>query len=79
MHIKEAQAEPETADPIHHAAAHVAGEEVQGKAVPEHRGACRVLQQPQPDRDPGQDLVPEQEGKVKEATGGRDREDQDGS
>jgi len=46
-----------TQDPVHDAAVDGPGEEVPCEAVPVHRRACRVFQQPQPDRDASQNLV----------------------
>ena len=68
-HAAEAQAQPEAPHPLHHAAALRPGEEVPGQAVPEHRGAGRVLRLAQAHRDAGQDLVPEPTGQVKAAAG----------
>lgn len=78
MQSQEAQAESETADPVHDAAAAVAGEEVPGEAVPVDSGAGGVLQQSAPDRDAGEDLVPEPAGEGEAAAGGGDREAEDG-
>ena len=70
-HAAEAQAQPEAAHPLHHAAALRPGEEVPGQAVPEHCRAGRVLGLAQAHRDAGQDLVPEQAGQVEAAAGER--------
>jgi hypothetical protein len=70
----QAQAEPEAAHALHHAAADVAGEEVPREAVPVDRRACRVLQFAAPDGDAGQDLVPEPPRQGQAAAGGGNRE-----
>jgi hypothetical protein len=72
MHPEEAQAKQEAAHPVQHATADGAREEVQGEAVPQHSGAGRVLKQPQPHRDSGEDMVSKPARKVKAAPGGRD-------
>ncbi|KAK8374148.1 hypothetical protein O3P69_008774, partial [Scylla paramamosain] len=69
---EEAQAQPQAPHALHHAAAAVAGEEVPGEAVPQHRRAGRVLRLAQPHRDAGQDLVPEQTRQGQAAQGGGD-------
>lgn len=76
--IKEAQDQPEAPHSLHHVSALGPGEEVQAEAVPVHRRARWVFLLPDPDRDPGEDLVPESPGKSQEAPGGRDGETQDG-
>lgn len=74
----EAQAQPEAPHPLHNTAAALAGEEVPGKAVPEHRRTGGVLLLAAADGDAGEDLVPEPKGQGQAPPGGRDREDQDG-
>jgi hypothetical protein len=70
----QAQAEPETAHALHHAAADVAGEEVPREAVPVDRRARRVLQFAAPDGDAGEDLVPEPPRQGQATAGGGNRE-----
>lgn len=71
MHLAQAQDESEAAHALQHLPAAVPGAQVQAETVPLHRRAGRVLQLPQPHRDSGQDLVPEQEGEGQETSGGR--------
>lgn len=78
MQPSQAQAEPETPHSLHHPAAALAGEEVPGEAVPEHCGAGRVLLIPPPDRDAGEDLVPEPTRQGQAPAGSGNRKDQDG-
>lgn len=78
MHLAQTQKQPQTSDTVHHLATPVTGEEVPAEAVPLHRGAGRVLQLPQPDGDPGQNLVSEPEGQSQETAGGRAGEIQAG-
>jgi len=78
VQLAEAQTQPEAPHSLHHTAAALAGEEVPGEAVPEHRRAGRVLLVAQADGDAGEDLVPKPKGKGQAPPGGRDREDQDG-
>lgn len=75
---EEAQNQPEASHAFHHLAAPGPGAEVQAEAVPVHRRAGRVLHLPDPDRDPGQDLVPEPKGQGQAAPGGRAGKTQDG-
>lgn len=56
---------------LHHVPAAGPGEEVPPEAVPLHRRTRRVLQFPQLDGDPGENLVPEQESESQAAAGGR--------
>ena len=78
MQPAQAQAEPEAAHALHHAAADVAGEEVPREAVPVDRRARRVLQFAAPDGDAGEDLVPEPSRQSQAVAGGGNRENQDG-
>ncbi|PSN42295.1 hypothetical protein C0J52_27368 [Blattella germanica] len=78
MQLKKAQTEPEATDAVHDATIAIPGEEVPGEAIPEHRGARRVLQFTSPHRDAGEDLVPEPTREGEAAARGRDREAQDG-
>ncbi|XP_034389028.1 homeobox protein MSX-1a isoform X2 [Cyclopterus lumpus] len=74
-----AQDQQKAPDPLHHVPAAGPGEEVPPEAVPFHRRARGVLQLPQLDGDPGQDLVPEPESQSQAAAGGRTRETENGS
>lgn len=78
MQPAETQEQPETPDPLHHLPAPLPGEEVPSETVPLHRGAGRVLQLPEPHRDPGQDLVSEPPGQGQETARGRAGEDKAG-
>ena len=78
LSAQETQDEPKAPHAVHNVSAPGPGEEVQAEAVPVHRRAGRVLLLPDPDRDPGKDLVPESPGKSQEAPGGRAGETQDG-
>ena len=69
MHLEKAQTEPEAAYAVHDATADCLGEEISREAVSVHRGTGRVLKQLEPDRDTGEDLVPEPAGKVQADTG----------
>lgn len=71
MHLTQAQDEQEAAHTLQHLPAALARAQVQTETVPLHRRTGRVLQLPQPHRDSGQDLVPEQEGEGQETSGGR--------
>ncbi|KAG8230665.1 hypothetical protein J437_LFUL011303 [Ladona fulva] len=75
---EEAQAQPKAPNAVHHSAAAITREEVPGEAISVHSGKGRVLLIATPHRDPGQDLVPEQEGKSEETSGGGAGEAQDG-
>lgn len=68
---EETQDEQKAPNPLHHLSAAGPGEEVPPEAVPFHRRARRVLQFPQLDGDPGQNLVSEQESQSQAAAGGR--------
>lgn len=57
---EKAQNQPKASDPVQHVAAAGAGAEVPSETVPVHRRTGRVLQLAEPDRDSGEDLVPEQ-------------------
>ena len=74
----EAQNQPEASHAIHHVPAAGTGAQVPPEAVPVHRGTCRVLELAQPDRDTGEDLVPEPACKGQAAAGGRAGEAEDG-
>lgn len=78
LSAEETQDQQEASHSLHHVSAARPGEEVQAEAVPVHRRAGRVLLLLDPDRDPGEDLVPESPGKSQEAPGGRAGETQDG-
>ena len=60
VHLAQAQAQPQAAHPLHHAAVERVGEEVPREAVPLHCRARRILQPAQTHRDASQDLVSEQ-------------------
>ncbi len=66
-----AQDEPQTQNPFHNRPALGPGEEVSSEAIPVYRRARRILQLSQPDRDPGEDLVPEPKSEGQAAAGGR--------
>ncbi|CAI9178395.1 unnamed protein product [Rangifer tarandus platyrhynchus] len=66
----ETKEQPQEADAFHHRAAAGAGAQVRSAAVPVHRGAHRVLHQPQSLRDAGQDLVSEPAGQGQATAGG---------
>lgn len=76
---EETQDQQEASDPFHDIPAAGLGEKVPSEAVPVHRRARRVLQFPQLDRNPGQDLVSEQESQSQTTTGGGTRETKNGS
>lgn len=79
LHPEEAQDEQEAPNPVHHFPAAGSGAQVPPEAVSVHRWESRVLQLPQPYRDPSQNLVPESEGQGQETAGGWAREAQNGS
>lgn len=54
------QDQPKASDPVQYVAAARAGAEVPAETVPVHRRTGRVLQLTGPERDSGEDLVPEQ-------------------
>lgn len=78
LSAEETQDQQKAPHSLHYIPTPGSGEEVQTKAVPVHRRASRILLLPDPDGDPGEDLVPEPQGKSKEAPGGRAWETQDG-
>lgn len=78
MQSAQTQAEPQAAHSLHHTAAAVAGEEVPGEAIPEHRGAGRVLVIAASHRDTGENLVSKSSRQGQAAAGGGNREDQNG-
>lgn len=71
VYSKETQKQQETSHALHYLPAAGAGAQVSPEAVPLHRRESRVLQLAQPDGDPGEDLVPKQEGQSQETAGGR--------
>ena len=78
MYFKETQKQQETSHALHYLPAAGAGAQVSPEAVPLHRRESRVLQLSQPDGDPGQNMVSEQEGESQETAGGRAGEVQTG-
>ncbi|KAK1333414.1 hypothetical protein QTO34_005797 [Cnephaeus nilssonii] len=54
LHPPKTQEQPQATDALHHRAAAGAGAQVPPEAVPVHRRAGRVLQQPEPHRDAGE-------------------------
>lgn len=76
MQPTETQEQQEAQNSLHNLPAALSGEEVPTETVPLHRGESRVLQLPQPHRDPGQDLVSEPQSQGQEAAGGRTGEAQ---
>lgn len=73
------QDEQKAPDAVHHIPAAGPGEEVPSETVSVHRRARRVLQLPQLNGDPGQNLVSEQEGESQAATRGRAGKTENGS
>lgn len=75
---EETQDQPKASHTFYHLAAPGTGEEVPAEAVPLHRWAGGILHLPHPDRDPGQDLVPEPPGQSQAAPGGWAGKTEDG-
>lgn len=78
LFIEETQNQPKASHALHHVSAPGPGEEVQTEAVSVHRWAGWVLLLLDPDRDSGEDLVSEPQGKSQTAPGGWAGETQDG-
>lgn len=78
VYFKETQKQQETSHALHYLPAAGAGAQVSPEAVPLHRRESRVLQLSQPDGDPGQNMVSEQESESQETAGGRAGEVQTG-
>lgn len=78
VYFKETQKQQETSHALHYLPAAGAGAQVSPEAVPLHRRESRVLQLSQPDGDPGQNMVSEQESESQETAGGRAGEAQAG-
>lgn len=70
------QGRQEAQDALHLTAAARPGEQVQGEAVPLHLREGRIFQEPEAVRDPGEDLVPEPQGKVQASPRSRNRQSQ---
>lgn len=71
VHLTQAQDQQKAPHALQHLPAALPRAQVPTETVPLHRRTGRVLQLPQPHRDSGQDLVPEQEGEGQETPRGR--------
>ena len=69
MYPKKTQSKQKTKNSLHNTTTQCAGEEVQWEAIFIHRWASRVQCSAEVDRDPGEDLVPEQESQDQETPG----------